>query len=266
MDIALNKTYAVFRTPFSDSEDLVQAFSGIRGGGVNDPDPVDYFYAGLVCKTCPDIWHADRLLALSTDEAPPQVIQGMDIGGNHAPECAVAAETGGCLLSAADIGTLWQDERGLGWTFLRLLPDGRGLFVSENLKPSDADFAFADEISGSLRREDGALLHIGGQTPRFPMSSCLRHTLRTVTALKNGRWLPAERGMRDCDQARIREVYEIVNPVSAARTLRNGRPPEGYAGSRAWPWATPCSGRTSCIPSLRTEPSSRILIIRRSSP
>ena len=111
MDIAVNKTFAVFRTPFSDTEDLVQAFSGIRGGGVNDQDPVDFLYAGLARKTCPDIWHADRLLALSTDEAPPQVIMGADVGGNHAPECAVAVRAWGYALSAEDIGTLWRDEK-----------------------------------------------------------------------------------------------------------------------------------------------------------
>jgi hypothetical protein len=121
MDIAVNKTYAVFRTPFSETEDLVQSFSGIRGGGVNDQDPVDFFCAGLVRKVCPDIWHADRLLALSTDEAPPQVIAGADMGGNHALECAVAAETAGAVLTASDIGTLWRDEMNLGWTCLRLL-------------------------------------------------------------------------------------------------------------------------------------------------
>ncbi len=233
MDVAVNKTYAVFRTPFSETEDLVQAFSGVRGGGVNDQDPVDFFYAGLVRKACPDIWHADRLLALSTDEAPPQVIAGADMGGNHALECAVAAETQGHGLAASDIGTLWRDERGIDWTFLRLLPDGRGLFASENLGPSDMEYAFAEEISGSLRREDGALLNVTGQQPHIPMASCIRHTERQITALKNGKWQRAERGMRDCDQARIREVYEIVNPVSAIRALRSGRPSAGYAGEQS---------------------------------
>ncbi len=233
MDIAVNKTYAVFRTPFSETEDLAQAFSGIRGSGVNDQDPVDFFYAGLVRKTCPDIWHADRLLALSTDEAPPQVIRGADMGGNHALECAVAVETQDDILTVSDIGTLWRDEKDMGWTCLRLLPDGRGLFASENMGPSDTEYAFAEAISGSLHREDGALLRVTGQQPRIPMASCIRHRSRQITALKNGQWRRADRGMQGCDQARIREVYEIVNPVSAIRTLRNGRPPEGYAGEQS---------------------------------
>ncbi len=233
MDIAMNKTYAVFRTPFSETEDLAQVFSGIRGGGVNDQDPVDFFCAGLVRKACPDIWHADRLLALSTDEAPPQVIAGADMGGNHALECAVAAETAGAVLTVSDIGTLWRDEKNLGWTCLRLLPDGRGLFASENIGPSDTEYAFAEEISGSLRRADGALLRVTGQQPRIPMASCIRHTERRVTALKNGRWQRADGGAQGCDQARIREVYEIVNPVSAIRALRDVRPPSGYAGEQS---------------------------------
>ena len=233
MDIAVNKTYAVFRTPFSETEDLVQAFSGIRGGGVNDQDPVDYFYAGLVRKACPDIWHADRLLALSTDEAPPQVIRGADMGGNHALECAVAVETPDDVLTVSDIGTLWRDERGIFWTFLRLLPGGQGLFVSDNIGPSDTEYAFAEEISGFLHREDGAMLRVIVQQSHIPMASCIRHRSRQITALKDGQWVRADRGMQGCDQARIREVYEIVNPVSAVRALREGRPRSGYAGEQS---------------------------------
>ena len=233
MDIAVNKTFAVFRTPFSETEDLAQAFSGVRSGGVNDQDPVDYFYAGLVRKACPDIWHADRLLALSTDEAPPQVIAGADMGGNHALECAVAVEAEEHVLTVSDIGTLWRDEKDLGWTCLRLLPEGRGLFVSDNLGPSDTEYAFAEEIFGSLRRADGALLRVTGQQPRIPMASCIRHRSRRITVLKNGQWLRADGGVQDCDQARIREIYEIVNPVSAIRALRDGRPRSGYAGEQS---------------------------------
>ena len=232
MDIAVNKTFAVFRTPFSDTEDLVQAFSGIRNGGVNDQDPVDFLYAGLVRKTCPDIWHADRLLALSTDEAPPQVIMGADVGGNHAPECAVAVRARGYALSAEDIGTFWRDDGGLGWTCLRPLPDGRWLFASDNLGPSDTEYAFAEKISGVLRRDDGAAVLPAEQRPRYPMTSCVRHLLRSVTALKDGRWIGAEGGIEGCGPARIREIYEIVNPVSAIRTLRNERPAGGYGAER----------------------------------
>ena len=228
MDVAVNKTYAVFRTAFSETEDLVQAFSGIRPGGVNDPDPVDFLYAALIGRECRDIWHADQVLALCTDEAPPQVVAGMDVGGNHAPECAVAAEVKGSPLSVRDIGTLWRDEGGLSWTCLRLLKDGRALFISENMGPSEADFAFADKISGSLRREDGAELSLAGQQPRFPMASCIRHLERKITAKKNGRWQRADQGIAGCEEARIEESYEIVNPVSAARALRAGRPIEGY--------------------------------------
>lgn len=233
MEIAFNKTFAVFRTPFSDTEDLVQAFSGIRSGGINDPDPVDCFYAALVRKACPDIWHADTVLALSTDEAPPQVIAGADLGGNHAPECAVAAESREVRLSARDIGTLWRDEAGLEWTCLTVHPEGGGLFLSENLGPNETDFSFAEAIAGSLSRADGARFPISRQIPRTSMASCIRHLERTVSALRGGEWQRVRSDVRGCDQARIHEVYEIVNPVSAARTLREGRPPEGYSGEQS---------------------------------
>lgn len=229
MDISFNKTYAVFRTPFSETEDLVQAFSGIRGGGVNDQDPVDYFYAALIRKPCKDIWHADQVLALSTDEAPPQVILGQDIGGNHALECAVAVNTSSPELSVRDIGTVWRDERGLQWTCVRVPNQNRGLFVSENLGASETDYVFAEKISGSLRREEGTLLPVCSQESRVPMASSIRHLEREVFALRKDQWIRADQGMTGCGQAQIREVYEIINPVSAVRMLRDGRPAKGYS-------------------------------------
>ena len=135
------------------------------------------------------------------------------------------------------------------------LPDGRGLFASDNLGPSDTEYAFAEKISGVLRREDGASVIPEEQRPRYPMVSCVRHTLRSVTALKDGRtrigyfldnelawwgnaalkdgrWLGAEGGIEGCGLARIREIYEIVNPASAVRALRSGRPAGGYGAER----------------------------------
>ena len=64
------------------------------------------------------------------------------------------------------------------------------------------------------------------------MTACVRHLLRSVTALKDGRWIGAEGGIEGCGLARIREIYEIVNPASAVRTLRSGRPAGGYAAER----------------------------------
>ncbi len=228
MDIAVNKTFAVFRTAFSETEDLVQAFSGLKGGAVNDQDPVDFLYAALIRRDCGDIWHADRVLALSTDEAPPQVINGHDIGANHALECAVSARTEGQPLSFADIGTLWRDADGLEWTCVKADGSGEAQFVSRNLGASDYDFAFSSSIAHFLRRGDQKARRVISQRSGIPMTSSLRHLRRRIRAFASGRGYDVRDGFSGCEEARIEEVYEIVNPVSAVRTLREMRPGRGY--------------------------------------
>ena len=88
MDVSASGADAVFRTAFSPEYDLIQIMRGLKSvPGTNSP--VDFRLAALTRKGQSDIWHADRVLAFSTDECAPVVINGEDMGGNHALPCCV---------------------------------------------------------------------------------------------------------------------------------------------------------------------------------
>lgn len=226
MDVAVNKTSAVFRTPFSDACDLMQVFSHAADGHPLHPSPVDFCSAALVRRSCPDIWHADRALALSTDEAPPMLVSGGDIGGNHGWECGVVLQSP--AFSLADVGTAWQDGAGVTWTCLQMMDGGRALFVSENTGPSETDFAFAERVRGDLNRGE-MRVPAAEQRIRVPLTPAIRHSLRRVEALRDGAWQPVCGGASACDMARILETYDILNPASVASAVRAARPEGGYS-------------------------------------
>ncbi|MBR4359427.1 MAG: hypothetical protein IKP32_02275 [Clostridia bacterium] len=232
MKISLNKSMAVFRTPFSPTHDLTQAFSGLGDIGVGDQNPVDFAWAGLVRRSCRDIWHADQVLALSTDEAPPMLVNGADIGGHHAWECAVMAEGAPGDWRYADIGTDWRDGADAVWTCLRVLDGGaRALFVSGNVGPSETDYAFLPAITGALTRADGRRTVPKGQRGRLPMAPSIRSVSRRILARAGGAWLPVTGDVDHCDMARIEECYDIINPATVAPGLRRARPAGGFAGN-----------------------------------
>lgn len=78
MDAARSGDDVAFRTAFSDNFDLVQIFRGMNPT-VNENHPVDFRLAAH------DILHMDHVLSFATDECPPVVINGENIGGQSWP-------------------------------------------------------------------------------------------------------------------------------------------------------------------------------------
>lgn len=118
MDASRNGGDVAFRTPFSAEYDLVQVMSGLSPGDPWRNNPVDFRLAGLQRRGHADIWHVDRVLAFSTDECAPFLINGEDIGGNHGHPCAVRACVPGHGCTCRDAGTLWQDDAGMSHILL----------------------------------------------------------------------------------------------------------------------------------------------------
>ncbi len=72
---------------------------------------MDFRAAGLQRKGSYDIWHMDKVLALSTDEASPMIINDDDIGCNHSQPCGVSVTAPAHGKNCADIGSLWRRRR-----------------------------------------------------------------------------------------------------------------------------------------------------------
>lgn len=220
-----------FCTAFSDQYDLVQVMHGLSSlPGRNCP--VDFRLAGLKRKDCSDIWHVDQVLAFCTDECSPMIINGEDIGGNHGHPCALRVKAPGHGKDVRDVGSLWQDERGLRFTLLRAESSDSLLFLSENMGPSDTAYDFADHAQGRLRYVENGC-HPGDILPAeqqggVQLTPAIRHLQREAVCFKDGAWQEIGGWTEGCERAEIREVYEIVNPATVARAIRDGRPAGGY--------------------------------------
>lgn len=231
MDASRNGGEIAFRTAFSDGYDLVQVMCGLSSIPEKN-SPVDFRLAALQRKGHPDIWHMDQVLAFSTDECSPMVINGEDIGGNHGHPCAIRVHAPGHGKDVRDVGSLWADEGGMRFTLLRIDSADTLLFLSENIGPSVTEYAFADHMDGTLACIENAL-HTGEIIPQnqqggVQLTPAIRHLQRDVVCLKDGRWQEIGGWVEGCKRAEIREVYEIINPATVAQAIRDGRPEDGY--------------------------------------
>lgn len=226
MDVSRNGGDVIFRTAFSAEYDLVQVMCGLSSIPEKNC-PVDFRLAALQNKGCGDIWHMDQVLAFSTDECSPMVINGEDIGGNHGNPCAIRLIAPGHGKTARDVGTLWQDEDGLRFTLLRVENEDQLLILSENISPSNLYYRFEDHITSALTCLDtGERLVPKAQHGGVQLTPAIRHLQRDLFCYKGGQWLPGDAD--GCDCAEIREVYEIINPATVARAIRENRPEGGY--------------------------------------
>ena len=224
MDAAKSGADLALRTAFSERYDLLQIMRGLEAlPGQNSP--VDFRLAALCDRDQTDIWHADRVLAFSTDECPPLVINGEDIGGNHGQPCLIRVAAPGHNLSAKDIGSCWKDESGLGFTLMKTESRDTLLLLSDNIGSSETEYRFADRITGCLTRMDADSEKIVPQRQEcgIQLTPAIRHTERKALCFKHGE--PAEiiNEVRGCERVEIREAYEIINPATVAEAIKGAK-------------------------------------------
>lgn len=230
MYISVNRNIVNFRTSFSEGYDLVQKYRGARDAVLPYNNTVDIIEAGLINNEKWDFWHTDIPFSISNDEAPAVMVNGTPIGCNH-------GQPGGILLylpdhdkTYADIGSLWKDADGTFFT-LFFVEGPTVAFVSENIGASETDYAFKSKISGTLTHiKDG--VHTGDVIPGDRISTkwiepVNRYTKREIIAYTDGVARVVTQG-GTCDYAEFHEEYDIVNPASMIRAIRENRPEGGY--------------------------------------
>lgn len=232
MDVSRSGGDLAVRTAFSDEYDLVQILRGLTSTPYAN-HPVDFRAAGLQRRGHPDIWHLDQVLAFSTDECSPMVINGEDIGGNHGHPCAISVQAPAHGKDLRDVGSLWADEEGTRFTLLRVDSPDALLFLSENVGPSITAYHFADHAVGTLTYQGNGVhtadIRLRHQQGGVQLTPAIRHLRREAVCLKDGAWQAIGGYVSDCACAEIREEYEIVNPATVAEAIRRGRPPMGYS-------------------------------------
>ncbi|MCR4621154.1 MAG: hypothetical protein K5663_03650 [Clostridiales bacterium] len=224
MDASKSGADLAVRTAFSERYDLLQIMRGLEAvPGQNSP--VDFRLAALCDKEQADIWHADRVLAFSTDECPPLVINGEDIGGNHGQPCLIRVTAPAHKLSEKDTGSLWKDESGLGFTLMKTESRDTLLFLSDNIGTSEMDYRFADRITGCLTPvdTDSAGIVPWCQECGIQLIPAIRHTERKALFFKDGKSAEIKDEVKGCDRVEIRETYEIINPATVAEAIRKAK-------------------------------------------
>lgn len=224
MDAARSGAELAVRTAFSERYDLLQIMRGLESvPGQNSP--VDFRLAALCDREQADIWHADRVLAFSTDECPPLVINGEDIGGNHGQPCLIRVTAPAHALSDEDAGSFWKDESGLGFTLIKTESRDTLLFLSDNVGPSETEYRFADRITGRLTRMDADADALVPQRQEcgIQLTPAIGHTERRTLSFKGGASAEIINEVRGCERVEIREAYEIVNPATVAEAMRSAK-------------------------------------------
>lgn len=232
VEISISGSNVTFRTPFSEKYNLIQIFKGIFDEFIGKNSPVDFLASGFQHKSCRDIWHIDKSLAINTDDVTPALINGCWMGANHGQSAGVAVYSPGHGKDYTDLGSLWEDEKGIKWTLINVL-DGDGMiFMSENIGNSKCDYKFASEISGKLTYISHGVhtnsFEIERQSGNHQIHRSYRHLNRGVYAVCGDTRTKVYTGHSGCDYAEIIDEYEIINPATLCDGLRADRPEGGY--------------------------------------
>ena len=223
------KDVVLFRTQFNEQYDLIQKFRGLDYS-VKCNHPIDYMESGLMQRNKWDYWHIDKPFSISTDEAPPLFVNNSYIGANHGHHGAIRVYAPNHSKTFKDIGTLWKDDSGAKFTLLSITSVDYLTFISENIGESIEKYTFVCEIKGKLSCLENS--YVNDQiTPNkqsvVDLVPSIRHKEKKVVAFINGKENDVY-GEIDCDYAEIRETYDIINPATVAKELRDLRSVDSF--------------------------------------
>lgn len=226
---------ALFRTYFDEKYDLIQKFRGVDSLGlIRENAPVDFMESGLMQRAKWDFWHIDKPFAINTDEATPVIVNDCYIGANHGEHSAVVLHAPNHGKTVRDVGSLWQDEKGVKFTLVRVNDAENLTVLSENVGETVEDYHFVTLIAGILK-----YLENGENTANIvpvrqsvvDLRRSVRYKYKKVIAIKDGIEYAVTGGF-ECDVAEIREEYDIINPATVASDLRRLRPRGGFVAEQ----------------------------------
>ncbi len=261
MYVCTYQDFLLIRTPFSKRYDLIQKFRGLEGDSLRYNKPVDFMESGLMQKDKWDCWHIDVPFALNTDEAVPAFVNGSYIGGNHGHHGAVLVYSPAHGKTTVDVGSLWKDEKGIFFTLVRVENEDYLSFISENVGIGIENYEFVTQIVGRLVYcENGEnTKEISPQEQNIQdIRRSIRHKNKSITAFVDGNARRVLGGL-SCDYAEIYEEYEIINPATVAKSLREARPQGGYL--KQPDLADFGEPMISCKITYRIEPDGTVLIL-----
>lgn len=230
MKVSIDKNIAMFRTRFDEKYDLIQKFRGLESGALLYNYPVDFMESGLIQGDKSNDWCLDVPFAFNTDEVPPIYLNDNNIGANHGYNGAVEIYAPKHNRSFEDIGSIWQDEKGIRFTLLNVVDDDNLIFISENIGESVEKYFFVVKVEGILKY----IANGNNVESIFPKRQTITEISRTnrykekkvVAIIDNEERIVTREST--CNYAEIREKYDIINPATVAEDLSKQRPVGGY--------------------------------------
>jgi hypothetical protein len=176
------------------------------------------------------------VLSKSSDAVPAFSVNGVYIGANHGQPSCINVYAPNHNKTLKDVGAVYQDERGIKFTILRILNADYITLISENVGESVTNYAFENEIKGKLSYlsdgKDNSDITIEEQTARVFLMRAIKHEYKDVVIYKDGK---SRRVISDgsisnyeCDYVEIQERYDVINPATVAPALTSLRPQGGY--------------------------------------
>lgn len=221
------------RTRFDEEYDLLQKFIGLTKGYANHNSPIDFTDSGLIPKISNSMTNISTLLSSGGDEATPFKFNASYIGANHGQSNAVIVTSLNHRKTYADIGSLWEDSAGDNWNLLKIIDENTLLFLSENMSNDINKYSFKNNLSGTLVYVEYAKntknIIVDSVVANQQLCPSVKTLEKTVYVIINGKRYKARDGLTiGCDYTEIVEKYQIINPATLGRTLRENRPDGGY--------------------------------------
>ena len=232
MFIQVQGDIVVFRTEFSEKDDLIQTFRGFANPDLSVNAPIDFRLSGLIGREKPFREKSDlhTVFIEATDEATAIWTNGSFFGSNHGFHAAVAVTCPEHGKTLADVGSLWKDASGTHFTLMRVIDGNRLLFLSDNIGTSVTEYKFKSVIDSPL-----VFLENGNNRDTIVIETQLvadlrrgsRYLKKELHGFLNGVSMPIT-GEAVCEYAELSETYLLINPATVADELRLARPENGY--------------------------------------
>lgn len=199
-------------TNFNEKYNIKHTFTNVIDSTTLFNGEIDFLSSSLIPlnETSPKT----IVLSKSSDAVPAFSINGVYIGANHGqPSCInVYAPNHGKTLK--DVGAVYQDERGIKFTILRVRNADYITFISENVGDSVTNYAFENEITGTLsylsNGENNNDITVEEQLPRVFLVKAIKHDYKDVVIYKDGKGKRVITGGYECDYVELQESYSII--------------------------------------------------------
>ena len=183
---------------------------------------------------------------LAADENPALWFSRTYLGGNHGVSYGVRVNSPSHGKTYADIGSVWEDDKGVKWTLVRVTNENELLFLSETTKDSMNNWNFTKDITGTTLIYDADFdNNFAANSANIEIASILETNVQVQPSIGNRSMTMyvyrdgectvynnvdsiREAFTINCSKVVLFEKHDIMDPSKIGYNLRLHRPEGGY--------------------------------------